>query len=55
MADNTEKEIKKWKDKTGMTEEENARLNKLNTLKNKLVNANGAYPQNMFISQVLFQ
>ncbi|MEZ4933318.1 MAG: hypothetical protein R2788_14510 [Saprospiraceae bacterium] len=30
------------------------RLNKLNTLKNKLVNASGAYPQNMFISQVSY-
>ena len=54
MTDHIEKEIKKLKAKTGLSPEETARLEKLNALKNKLENAKGDYPQNMFNSQVAY-
>ena len=54
MADEIEKDLKKLKAKAGLGTEEKARLEKLNSLKNKMINAKGAYPQNMFISQLSY-
>ncbi len=54
MTDKIEKEIKKLKTKTTSTVEEYNRLEKLNSLKNKMMNAKGAYPQNMYVSQISY-
>ena len=54
MSDKINKEIKELNKKTGLNEEEKARMEKLKSLNKKMVNATGAYPQNMYLSQLSY-
>ena len=52
MASEIQKELNELKIKTGLTDEEIKRKEKLNKLKEKLLRSKGSYTQPMFISQV---